>query len=193
MVEVTHTTTVVLDNTAPVITIVQPTATDYTHSAVLTLNYSATDGVGSGVASTTGSLDGSTTLNGHGLPSGQAISLLTELALGPHSFSVQSVDKVTNSGIKSVSFNIIVTAESIKEDVDIFTAAGLIKSPGIPTSLLAKLNNAADQRAKGKCAQAASHYESFISELQAQSGKGVDPVAAAIMIADAQYLIARCL
>lgn len=192
MVEVTHTTTVVLDNTAPVITIVQPTATDYPHSAVLTLNYSATDGTGSGVASTTASLDGSTTLAGHGLASGQAINLLTELALGPHSFSVQSVDHVTNSSIKSVSFNIVVTADSIKDDVNIFTAAGLIKSPGIPTSLLAKLNTAADLRAQGKCAQAANLYEAFINELQAQSGKGVDPVAAAIMIADAQYLIAHC-
>jgi len=74
----------ILDNTAPVITIVQPTATEYTHSAVLTLDYAATDGAGSGVASLTALLDGSSTLAGHGLGDGQAIKLLFELALGDH-------------------------------------------------------------------------------------------------------------
>src|SRR4030095_11021459 len=149
MVEVTHSSVVVLDNTAPAITIVQPTATEYPHSAVLTLDYSAGDGTGSGVATTTATLDGSTTLNGHGLPSGQAVNLLFELALGPHTFSVQSVDHVDNDSIKSVSFTIVVTPESIKEDVDIFTAAGMISDPGLPTALLAKLNAAAAAPARG--------------------------------------------
>ena len=81
---------------------------------------------------------------------------------------------------------------SIKEDVNIFTALGLIKDPGIPTSLLAKLDAAADARARGNCAQASSLYQSFVNALEAQSGKGVDPTAAAIMIADAQFLIAHC-
>ena len=127
MVELTKTVTVILDTTAPIITIVEPTATEYPHSAVLTLNYSANDGTGSGVASITASLDGSTTLAGHGLDSGQAINLLFELALGPHSFSVEAVDRVTNAGISSLTFTIIVTAESIKQDVEIFLAAGMIR------------------------------------------------------------------
>jgi hypothetical protein len=192
IVEATQSTTVVLDTTAPVITIVQPMATAYPHSAVLTLDYSATDGAGSGVATLTATLDGSSTLNGVGLPSGRAINLLLQLPLGPHSFSVQSTDHVNNSSIKSVPFSIVVTAESIKDDVNIFTAAGMIKVPGLPTSLLAKLDNAAALRATGNCDQAANLYQAFIDELQAQSGTGVDPVAAAIMIADAQYLIAHC-
>ena len=192
MVEVTHSSTVILDNTAPVIAIVQPDAIEYPHSAVLTLDYSATDGAGSGVATTTANLDGSTTLNGHALPSGQAISLLTELALGSHTFRVDSADRVTNAANTTVSFTIVVTAESIKEDVNIFTAGGQIKNPGLPTALLAKLTTAATLRASGKCSQAANLYQAFIQDLQAQSGKGVDPVAAAIMIADAQFLIAHC-
>jgi hypothetical protein len=76
--------------------------------------------------------------------------------------------------------------------VDIFTAAGKIKNPGRPTALLARLNAAADARARGKCPQAANHYRALISLLQAQSGKGVDPTAAAIMIADAEFLITHC-
>jgi hypothetical protein len=192
MVEVIRSSAVVLDNTAPVITIVQPASTEYPHSAVLTLDYAATDGTGSGVATTTATLDGSTTLNGHGLPSGQAVNLLLELALGPHSFSVQSVDHVDNDSIKSVSFTIVVTSESIKQDVDIFTAAGMIKKPGLPIALLAKLNAAADARARGNCSQAANLYGAFIHLLQAQSGKGIDPTAAAIMNADAEFLITHC-
>jgi FIMAH domain len=192
MVEVSHSSTVTLDNSAPVITITSPTATEYPHSATLTLNYSATDGTGSGVASINGSLDGSSTLAGHGLDSGQTFSLLLELALGPHSFRVDSADHVTNASTKAVTFTIVVTAESIKQDVAIFVAAGKIWDPGLATALLSKLNSAAEARAKGNCNQAANIYESFINQLQAQSGVGVDPTAAAIMIADAQYLIAHC-
>jgi hypothetical protein len=190
--EVVHSQTAKLDNTPPVITIVSPTATQYAHSDTLTLSYSATDGSGSGIATTTAAMDGSTTLNGHGLPSGQAINLLIEMTLGPHSFSVQSVDRVTNQGSASVTFTIVVTPESIKQDVNIFLAAGLIKNSGLANSLLAKLSAAADARARGDCATAANIYQAFINELQAQSGTGVDATAAAIMIADAQYLIANC-
>lgn len=192
MVEVVHSSHLILDNTAPAITIVQPTATEYPHSAVLTLDYSASDGTGSGVASLTALLDGSSTLAGHGLGDGQAINLLFELSLGEHTFVVDSEDNVENASQQSVTFSIVVTPESIKQDVQIFLDAGLIKDPGTATALLAKLNAAAEAFAEGDCARAANLYEAFISLLQAQSGVHVDPVAAAIMIADAEYLIANC-
>jgi hypothetical protein len=35
-------------------------------------------------------------------------------------------------------------------------------------------------------------YQSFIGEVMAQTGKKVSAFAAAILIADAQYLIAHC-
>lgn len=192
MVEVSHSSHVILDNTPPVITIVQPTPTEYPHSAVLTLDYSATDGAGSGVASLTATLNGSSTLAGHGLDDGQVINLLFELPLGSHTFVVNSKDRVENATLESVTFTIIVTPESIKQDVQIFLDAGLIKDPGTATALLAKLNAAADARARGNCSAAANHYEAFIKLLQSLSEVHVDPTAAAIMIADAEYLIAHC-
>jgi hypothetical protein len=192
IVEALHSVTVVLDNSAPSIAIVSPEARPYTHAETLTLSFSESDGAGSGVASATASLDGATTLGGHGLASGQAINLLTELALGPHSFTVQSADHLNNAGQSSVSFTIVVTADSIKQDVNQFLAAGLIKNAGLSKSLLAKLNAAADARSRGECGTAANQYDAFIHALQAQAGKGVDANAAAIMIADAQYLIANC-
>ena len=96
MVELVHSSHLTLDNTPPAITIVEPTAADYPHSAVLTLDYSASDGLGSGVASLTAMLDGSSTLAGHGLGDGQAINLLFELSLGEHTFVVNSQDRVQN-------------------------------------------------------------------------------------------------
>ena len=191
-VEVPHFANATLDNTAPVSTIVVPAATQYSHSDSLTLNYSTSDGAGSGVASTATSLDGSTTLSGHGLASGQVINLLTELSLGPHSFSVSGIDNLANAGVSSVSFTIVVTPESIKQDVNLFLAAGLIKNAGLANSLLATLSAAEQARAMGNCSTSANNYQAFIQQLQAQSAKGVDASAATIMIGDAQYLVAHC-
>ena len=192
MVEAVHSSHLILDNTPPAITIVEPMATEYPHSAVLTLDYSASDGLGSGVASLTATLDGSSTLAGHGLGDGQAINLLFELSLGEHTFVVNSQDQVGNASQQSVTFTIIVTPESIKEDVQIFLDAGLIKDPGTATALLAKLNAAADAFANGNCTQAANLYEAFIKLVRTQTPDHIDAVAAAIMIADAEYLIAHC-
>jgi hypothetical protein len=58
--------------------------------------------------------------------------------------------------------------------------------------LLAKLNAATNARAAGNCALANNTYQAFINELNAQSGNRVDAAAAAIMIGDAQYLMAHC-
>jgi len=188
LLEPRHTETLVLDNTPPVITIIQPQATTFTHSDTLTLNYSETDGNGSGVGSVTATMDGATTLpGGVGLQSGQAIRLLKELNLGTHTFLVSATDNVNNSS--AVSFNIVVTAASIIDDVGQFLQDGAIKNSGLANSLLAKLNAA---QGRGDCSKAAHNYEAFIHELQAQSGKGVDADAAAIMIADAEYLITHC-
>jgi hypothetical protein len=181
-----------VDRVPPTVTIVQPAATSYPHSATLTLNYSATDDLSRSLKSVTPTLDGATTVAGHGLESGQAINLLTELTLGDHTFTVTAVDTADNSTTKSVTFSINVTPDSIKDDVTRFFSLGLIKNQGLANSLLAKLNAAADARARGHCQTAANDYQAFINELMAQLGKGVDAGAAQIMIADAQYLMAHC-
>ena len=185
------TTAIVQDTTPPAIAISQPAPITYVHSATLTLGYMVTD-VCTGVKSFTPTIDGFATLMGHSLPSGQMINLLTELSLGTHTFSISAVDNVGNADASSVVFTIIVTADSIKDDVTQFLAAGKIKNKGEANSLLAKLDAAANARARGQCSTAANNYQAFINELNAQSGKGVDANAAAIMIADAQYLIAHC-
>jgi hypothetical protein len=185
-----------IDTRPPVITITQPVSGNYTHSSTLTLNYTVTDGptsglgAGSGVASVTPTMDGAATVGGQGLASGQTINLLTEMTLGSHTFTVNAVDNVGHAGSQSVTFMIIVTPDSIIDDVNQFVAAGLITQN--PQSLLAKLDNARRKYVAGDCATAANMYQAFINELQAQSGKHVDATAAAIMIGDAQYLVMHC-
>jgi hypothetical protein len=174
----------------PVITIIQPTARQYLHTEVLTLNYSETD-TGCGVGSVTARMDGSTTVHNHGLDSGQVIDLLTEMTPGDHTFKVDAADNVGGTSTASVNFSIIVTAQSIRDDVTRFVASGQI-TQNEGRSLFAKLDSAAKARAKGNCPNAASIYTSFISEVVAQKGKSIDPVVADILIADARYLITHC-
>ena len=188
-----HVQLVYLDNTAPVATISAPAAQQYGHSDSFTISYSVSDGTGSGVKSAVPNIDGVTTLKDNTpVANNQKVYLLTALMLGTHTFTVNSVDNLNNAGSNSVTFSIVVTPDSIKGDVNQFLNSGKIKNSGEANSLLAKLNAAASARARGDCESAANNYQAFINELQAQSGKGVDAAAAAIMIADAQYLIAHC-
>jgi hypothetical protein len=76
--------------------------------------------------------------------------------------------------------------------VNIMLDAGLIKDPGTATALLAKLDAAAEARARGNCAQAANLYQAFISLVESQTPVHIDPFAAMILIGDAEYLIAHC-
>jgi hypothetical protein len=113
------------------------------------------------------------------------------LSLGTHTFNVVSTDNLSNTGTNSVTFSVVVTAESIKDDVRQFVAAGKI-TVDTGNSLLGILNAAAKARAAGDCNTANKLYQAFIKQVQNLSGKKIDPTAAQIMILDAQYLIAHC-
>src|SRR5262249_4016715 len=158
-----------------------PAATQYVHSDVLQLQYSVAD-TGCGVGSVTPRMDGMTTIGGHGLENGQVIKLLTELTTGGHTFTIEAAGHVGGTRMASVTFTIIVTPESIKEDVNEFLDMGAIRNSGLASALLATLNAAAQARARGNCQVAANDYQAFVNQLQAQSGNGVNATAAAIMI-----------
>ena len=172
------------------VAIVQPTTTEYAHSATLTPDYSATDDGGPGMAQVVASIDGSTTLAGQPIASGQPVPLLA-LDLGSHTFKVVATDVWGNSQSREVMFSIVVTAASIGVDVSQLVASGQIDAQQ-ENPLLAKLDAAAAARARGDCNAAANIYGAFIHEVGAQSGKKIDASAAAILTADAQYLINHC-
>lgn len=180
------------DATPPGITIYEPVTQIYAHSDTITLNYGVTDGTGSGVQSVTAKMDDKLTLDdGTNLLSGQMIHLLTEMQPGQHKFSIDAVDDAGNTSSNSVTFAIVVTGASVMDDISQFLKTRMITQDE-GTSLLKKLASAAKARAKGDCANAATIYTSFISEVQALSGKKIDPIAATILIDDAQYLITHC-
>ena len=79
-----------------------------------------------------------------------ALIILLRPAGACWTFTVNAVDYLGNAGCKSVMFMIIVTTK----------ASGKLA--------LTKLASAAKARAKGDCANAATIYVSFISEVQAQ-------------------------
>ena len=83
-------------------------------------------------------------------------------------------------------------ADSLRDEVGLFRTGGDIVKQGIANSLLAKPTAARGSRAAGDCATAANQYSAFVNEVQAQAGKAIDNAVAAILIADAQYLIAHC-
>jgi hypothetical protein len=180
-----------IDKKAPVITVVQPETAEYVHSATLVLDYTVTDG-GSGVSTVSPTMNGSAEVAGSSLPNGRAIHLLTSLPLGPSVFSVDAVDRMGNaSSPASTTFTIIVTPRSMIEDVNQFGESGAIGQT-LRRSLLAKLRNAMAAVNRGQCGPAGNLYGAFIHEVEAQSGKKIEPMAAAILIADTEYLIANC-
>ena len=169
-------------------TITEPTASVYSHDASVVLQFGAMDTGGPGLATVVASLDGSATIAGSPISSGQTLFFLTELSLGTHTFTVVATDAWGNSASKTVSFSVIVTSSSIENDVPQLVADGDIAA-NLERSLLAKLDAAAAAIARGDCLTAANIYQAFINEVQAQEGKKISTTAAQILIDDAQYLI----
>jgi hypothetical protein len=183
-----------VDKKPPSIVISQPTATPYTHSSTLTLNYTVTDG-GSGVATVTPTMNGSATVGGSPITNGLAINLLTALPLGPNTFAIKAADNVANKSSRSVTFTIIVTPQSMIDDVKQFFASGALRGADLESWLLDWLYAALAARNRGQCRPSDFYYAAFITFinlLRAQSGRQITPAAAAILIADAQYLEAHC-
>ena len=120
------------------------------------------------------------------------MALLTELSLGAHTFKVEATDSEGNGTSSSLTFVVVVTPESIQDDVRQFVLSGQITDRNEGNSLLARLRTAADKYRDGKCNPAVGIYNSFINTLRARRGKTVTPAAADIMTADARFLIENC-
>ena len=199
LLEPRHTQTVTLDNTPPVATITQPTATQYTHADILTVSYLVSDGTGSGVKSSTPKMDGSTTLpDGTQVTGDKQMIPLLIMPLGPHTYSVDSVDNVNNAGTNSVTFTIVVTPDSLITEVNEFLGLGCIDNAGIANSLASKMAAVKNAIANGQIQTAINILSAFIAEVQAQAGKHISTTCTAgghtyhpvqTLIGDAQYLL----
>jgi len=172
----------IYDVDAPVITINSPQATTYLHPNFLTLDFSAVDVGPAGLKNIRADLDGTPVI------SGQVIDLYT-LALGNHTLTVYAMDKAYNQAMQSVTFSVEATIQSLTSSVSRFLTEGKIDNTGIANSLTMKLKNAQKSLDKGQLKTAVNQLNAFINEVQAQSGKHIAADAAALLIADAQWII----
>ena len=179
-----------IDRRPPSITITQPAAGEYQHSATLILQYAVVD-QGSGVDTAVAVLDGAPALAGHGLGSGQAILLLTELALGVHVFRIDAGDGVGNQNSASVTFTIVADAGSLLAATAYFCGTGAITSPGECNGLAAKLRAVQSALNRGDRQPARNQLAAYIHQLQAQRSRTVSPQAFATLKTDAEWLLAH--
>ena len=169
------------DADAPVITITSPEAKTYLHTEMLTLNFGAMD-AGSGVKSIWADLDGTPVVNG------QVIDLFT-MALGNHTLTVNAMDNAYNQSTASVTFTVGATVGSLKTALTRLFNEGKITNRAIYMNLMNKLTLAEKALTMGNVKLATNHLTAFINEVRAQSGKFITPPAAALLIADAKWVI----
>jgi 2',3'-cyclic-nucleotide 2'-phosphodiesterase (5'-nucleotidase family) len=182
------------DTVAPIVTVNSPVATPYyLHPDFLTLNFSAVDGVGgttpsfapvSGVKTIVADLDGMPVVTG------QKIDLYT-LSLGSHNLKVTATDFYGNATPKTVTFTVRATVQSLKASVDRFYKEGKISSKDVYNGLMDKLNAAQMHLNSGNPKAAINSLNAFINQVNAQTGKKITKEAAALLIADARYVIAN--
>ena len=82
------------------------------------------------------------------------------------------------------------TIESLHHCVNHALEMGHITNAGVANALLAKLDAAQAALDRGQPAVAVNNLNAFINQVQAQSGKHIDPVHADHMIMHAQMVIA---
>ncbi|NBD22993.1 endo-beta-N-acetylglucosaminidase [Paenibacillus sp. T1] len=130
------------------------------------------------VVSDTGSgVDASKTtvwLDGVRLQPGESVELRA-LTLGPHVLSSEASDNAGNAGKLTVHFQTTASIDSLRALIERFRADGSIDNGGIANSLLKKLEK--------------ENLNSFINEVNAQSGKHISKEAAACLLRDAAFLV----
>ena len=143
---------------------------------MLRISFSVSDATSGVAGNPTATLDGAPVTNG------QTIQLLT-VPLGSHRLSVSAIDLAGNPAAQSVTFQVKATVDSLVAAVKTFAAQGLISSQ-TAHSLLSKLADAKQALDRGNLTAARNNLGQFRSQVSAQTGKAIDPVAAAILLAD---------
>lgn len=106
-----------------------------------------------------------------------------DFAIGINSFSASAEDKAGNTGSGSTSFTVRVDAGSL-----CVLTRSFVTSNGIANSLCAKLRAAAAATERGSTNAARGQLDAFVNEVEAQSGKALSPIQAAVLVRLANLL-----
>ena len=171
--EVTFT---VIDDVAPEITVLSPTAGAYLHHETVDVDVDVTD-ARSDVSAV------AITLDGAAVDDGATIDLL-DLALGDHTLAVEATDAAGNRATTSVAFTVEATIDSLRATVERYVADGTITNPGTVTSLRQLLDAAGTAGADGRTGAAVNQLVALENLLAAQSGRHVPAEVAALLSSD---------
>src|SRR5688572_5963266 len=183
--------TYVLDTTAPVISCVSPPfGRQFDSDDTVTVDYDITDGaIGSGVASSSATVDGFSVLPGVVSTADNASLDLSQFYPGTRTVAIATADNLQHGSSLNCTFVVRATAASLQTNVQAARKQGLITSDTVMNSLLDTLRIAERQHRRGQHPTEWNALEAFISQLMAQSGKAVDPALAARLIAFARDII----
>lgn len=170
-----------IDSTAPMLSVTSPMAANYSPDQMIAIAWSAADAM-SGVASSTAMLDGAPVANG------QMVDALT-LSLGAHTLTVTATDLAGNSTTVTVSFEVMVTYDSLEAVKHHFYAMGWIDNEGTVKSLDQKLRAALSAHDKGNHNAENNILGAFLSEVAAQRGKHITNAAADYLTKYARWLM----
>jgi hypothetical protein len=180
-----------LDTTPPQLTCPSPPfGQTYNTASTITLQFSVSDGAGSGVAQSTAAVDGVGSSTGTTpTTSGTTLDLFLFYP-GTRHVNVSSADNLGNAATDACAFELHATVESLLSNMSRAFSAGLITNQGIFNSLSQKLAAALAARDRGQRGAELNILGALVNELQAQRGKKVEAATADRFIAFVQDLIA---
>lgn len=179
-----------LDTTPPVVTGgTPPFGLVFDTDDFSTVDYSVDDGPdGSGVASSSATLDGVDVLPGVVVTADGAVLDMYHLYPGTRTAVVAGTDNIGNSASTSLTFEVHATVESLLNNLDRSRTEGLV-TKAVYNSLRAKLAAAAHQHGLGSHPTEHKLVEAYAEEIEGQRGKGIDAVTADRFIAYARDLV----
>lgn len=120
----------------------------------------------------------------------QPVVTLTGVA-GPVPGSGFSIALSTSPGASSTAVR-SATIGGTLGDISNSLSAGLITQQGVAQSLSDKIRDAAIYDASGACTDYSGVLHAFQLEVEAQTGKAIDPAAAQVLLEDSVYLSTHC-
>jgi len=183
---ISDTTTVILDTTAPIITIVTPLPGQLFDSDDFSaIDYTVEDGAeGSGVASHAVTLDGAAAVDG------QVLDMFL-LATGVHTIHVTSVDNLGNGSELTWTFKMEATSESLIGNVDRAYQEGLITNALIYLRLRSSLMLALVPHQTGNHRMEWHRLETFQDEIKRNWNNSINKQFGATMLKWSQEIISQ--